>query len=295
MSDLPVIGPSLPPHLTARDEKESDESIVAQSLVGPQLPPTRESNTPPSKASYGPCLPPGMMYGPPIPEKETNDESVLSDESVPSDESEDEDDIIGPKLPIGDTSGDSLTTKKREIEARAQAMKNKLTKPDDGQPQRESWMTELPSKEIKIGLGPRKFRSTYAELGDRSVWTDTPADKERKAATAAATAAATGMTGKNNKRAKVRKEPVEVSERDKELARQVEEYNKKYRSETLTEISRKRQKEISDAPKEKKMFNPETDLQLPKIMSQSKKKEVIKKSSKDLQSKFTHGSQGHFL
>ncbi|XP_065888844.1 GPALPP motifs-containing protein 1-like isoform X2 [Dysidea avara] len=121
MSDLPVIGPSLPPHLTARDEKESDESIVAQSLVGPQLPPT------------------------------PNDESVLSDESVPSDESKDEDDIIGPKLPIGDTSGDSLTTKKREIEARAQAMKNKLTKPDDGQPQRESWMTELPSKEIKIG------------------------------------------------------------------------------------------------------------------------------------------------
>ena len=47
-----------------------------------------------------------------------------------------------------------------------------------------------------LGLGPRKFRSTYAELGDRSVWTDTPADKERKAATAAATAAATGMTGK---------------------------------------------------------------------------------------------------
>ena len=53
MSDLPVIGPSLPPHLTARDEKESDESIVAQSLVGPQLPPTRESTAPPSKASYG--------------------------------------------------------------------------------------------------------------------------------------------------------------------------------------------------------------------------------------------------
>jgi len=43
------------------------------------------------------------------------------------------------------------------------------------------------------------------------------------------------------------------------------------------------------------MFNPETDLQLPKIMSQGKRKEVIKKSAKDLQSKFTHGSQGHFL
>ena len=34
------------------------------------------------------------------------------------------------------------------------------------------------------GLGPRKFRSTYAELGDQSVWTDTPAEKARKAAAA---------------------------------------------------------------------------------------------------------------
>jgi len=50
-----------------------------------------------------------------------------------------------------------------------------------------------------------------------------------------------------------------------------------------------------DAPKEKKMFNPETDLQLPKIMSQSERSKVLKKSAKDLQSKFTHGSQGHFL
>ena len=51
----------------------------------------------------------------------------------------------------------------------------------------------------------------------------------------------------------------------------------------------------SDAPKEKKMFNPETDLQLPKIMSQKQRREVLNKSAKDLQSRFAHGSQGHFL
>ena len=34
------------------------------------------------------------------------------------------------------------------------------------------------------GLGPRKFRSKYAELGDQSVWTDTPAEKARKTAAA---------------------------------------------------------------------------------------------------------------
>ena len=66
MSDPPTIGPSLPPHLlAARDVKGSDEGID-KSMVGPQLPPTSEptseSTTLPSKASYGPCLPPGMMY-----------------------------------------------------------------------------------------------------------------------------------------------------------------------------------------------------------------------------------------
>ena len=35
---------------------------------------------------------------------------------------------------------------------------------------------------MTTGLGPRKFRSAYHELGDQSVWTDTPAEKARKAA-----------------------------------------------------------------------------------------------------------------
>ena len=39
------------------------------------------------------------------------------------------------------------------------------------------------------------------------------------------------------------------------------------------------------------MFNPKTDLQLPKIMSQRQRKEVLKKSTKDLQSKFTCSNQ----
>ena len=30
------------------------------------------------------------------------------------------------------------------------------------------------------GLGPRKFRARAVEVGDQSVWTDTPADKARK-------------------------------------------------------------------------------------------------------------------
>ena len=48
---------------------------------------------------------------------------------------------------------------------------------------RETWMTELPQDKPNFcGLGPRQFlRKTPTEKGDRSCWTDTPADKARKA------------------------------------------------------------------------------------------------------------------
>lgn len=43
-------------------------------------------------------------------------------------------------------------------------------------------MTELPPEMKDFGLGPRTFkRRADDKSGDRSVWTDTPADRERKA------------------------------------------------------------------------------------------------------------------
>jgi hypothetical protein len=51
-----------------------------------------------------------------------------------------------------------------------------------GPTKRENWMLELPPEQAaNFGLGPRQFRvRTMPELGDRSVWTDTPADRLRK-------------------------------------------------------------------------------------------------------------------
>jgi hypothetical protein len=47
---------------------------------------------------------------------------------------------------------------------------------------RENWMLELPPEQAAdFGLGPRQFRiRTKPESGDRSVWTDTPADRLQK-------------------------------------------------------------------------------------------------------------------
>ena len=41
-------------------------------------------------------------------------------------------------------------------------------------------MTELPDGKpnlFGLGAGPRQFRKKAVDLGDQSVWTDTPADK----------------------------------------------------------------------------------------------------------------------
>lgn len=52
----------------------------------------------------------------------------------------------------------------------------------DGQPKREAWMMELPDcMGQNIGLTARTFRvNAGPDLSDRSMWTDSPADRARK-------------------------------------------------------------------------------------------------------------------
>lgn len=47
---------------------------------------------------------------------------------------------------------------------------------------RETWMLELPpEKAANLGLGARQFRKREApDMSNRSEWTDTPTDKQRK-------------------------------------------------------------------------------------------------------------------
>lgn len=57
-----------------------------------------------------------------------------------------------------------------------------FAKDEPKQVTRESWMTELPPELKSFGFGPRTFkRRADDKSGDRSIWTDTPADRERKA------------------------------------------------------------------------------------------------------------------
>merc|ERR1712098_44289 len=70
----------------------------------------------------------------------------------------------------------------REFEMRSNKMKDKLEGKDVKEVKRESWMLELPEEKANsFGLGPRQFsRKGLPEKGkDRSMWTDSPAEKER--------------------------------------------------------------------------------------------------------------------
>ena len=85
--------------------------------------------------------------------------------------------MIGPQPP---KPGEEISPEeaiKKNIEARAQKMEDKLLgRNQNAEPKRETWMTELPQTVSKnFGLGPRQFsRSTNAKTKQDKTWTQTP-------------------------------------------------------------------------------------------------------------------------
>jgi hypothetical protein len=85
-------------------------------------------------------------------------------------------------VPITQRRKEELEREQRKagVDSRAKKMKDQLSgkvQQEPEGPRREDWMTELPPQVKAFGLGPRKFRTRDVDLGDRSVWTDTPADR----------------------------------------------------------------------------------------------------------------------
>uniref|UniRef100_T2MA39 Uncharacterized protein KIAA1704 n=1 Tax=Hydra vulgaris TaxID=6087 RepID=T2MA39_HYDVU len=257
------IGPQIPPHLlnvinacSDEDKKDDDDSF------------------------YGPSLPPGFpstenkVIGPSIPSH------ILK--SINKDDSE-EDDFIGPSLLTHNEDNVSNSEQvQKEIEQRAEAMKNKLLGKTEEVVERESWMLELPPSLSKnFGLGPRTFRANPVELGDRSVWTETPASREHKRKEREE-AAKSGVLKK--------KKPIEIhqpSKDDIETQTRITEYNMQNRPQSLLEMHRSKQKS-SDDSKIRRPFDREADLKL----NRSNPKETAKfiESAKSFSDKFSGGS-----
>ncbi|XP_078612429.1 GPALPP motifs-containing protein 1-like [Branchiostoma floridae x Branchiostoma japonicum] len=283
-----AIGPALPPGFASHggddddddDDRAGQRSEDRQEFCGPALPPGfKRSSSPesgPSRSVIGPALPPGFSR---------SEVSALEDAAVPagySDDDDEDEEMIGPMLPpSGPAAGLSVA---QEFEKRSQAMKDKL----EGKNQvsmvteREEWMLELPPEMKSFGMGPRTFRRTAApEMGDRSVWTDTPADKARKAA-----------KGKDDTKQKpVKPEDLAAAERDIRLREQISAYNEKKRSSSLLDQhqkARKRKaKEEGDEPKERRPFDRDLDLGAGQ-MDAAKRRQLIK-NSRQLNDRFSSG------
>ena len=79
---------------------------------------------------------------------------------------------------------------------------------------------ELPPGFRIAGVGARKFKTKDSDLGDRSVWTDTPADRERKRLEhSKAKESRSGVGGS------VPVEEAVMSKRDQEMEELAAEYN----------------------------------------------------------------------
>ncbi|KAL7642578.1 UNVERIFIED_CONTAM: hypothetical protein RMT77_007139 [Armadillidium vulgare] len=238
--------PALPPHLINKTDTEPR-------VVGPTLP---KNFKPPeecmSKLSY---------------EEEKSDSDV-------------EEDLVGP---LPETVGDERFTGP-EMEYRLNKMIADVSNQDKNTV-RESWMLELPSDKpniIALGLGARQFRKKTAEpLGDRSVWTDTPAERERKKLIKKDDAV-------SNSEENI--EEITSRRRDQELAELVSEYDKKKRNVPLIDSHRsKKSKKEEGKPKERKPFSREEDLKVNKF--DEAQKETILKKARQLNDRFSSGNR----
>ena len=161
---MSFIGPMIPSHLrTDPADQDSDSSGDSDDNFGPKLPsvPCRGPATAPapdnnpsdddSDDDFGPTLPPHLQ--------KPADPSEHKPESDPSD-----DEFVGPKMSEVTTSlnRDSV---EHDVEMRARRMRDKLEGKDKVEPQRESWMLELPEEKAnRFGLGPRQFSRKGREL-----------------------------------------------------------------------------------------------------------------------------------
>ncbi|XP_022430587.1 GPALPP motifs-containing protein 1 [Monodon monoceros] len=321
----PVAGPALPPNYKSSSSKSSDSDEDSSSLseegnqeseeddtgptarkqrrnqddddddgdegfFGPALPPgfKKQDDSPP-RPIIGPALPPGFLKSAQKSDKGRDDPRQVSSyfNSEKKTGSSEEEDIIGP-MPAKGPVNSSVTT---EFEKRAQRMKEKLTKGDDDSSKtviRDSWMTELPPELKNFGLGPRTFkRRADDKSGDRSVWTDMPADRERKAK----------ETPEARKSFNKKDEEHILTGMEKRLAEQVSAYNESKRPESLMDIHQKKLKnkaaEDKNKPQERIPFNRDTDLKVHRF-DEAQKKALIKKS-RELNTRFSHGKGNMFL
>ncbi|KAK5619745.1 hypothetical protein CRENBAI_008092 [Crenichthys baileyi] len=276
------------------DDDDDDDDDEDDSFFGPALPPgfKKQQSSPERPPVLGPALPPGFHRAAHDSDDGEDGEGLPGPALPPGYQAElsssegEDDDVIGP-MPAKGPVQDSVAL---EFERRAQKMKEKLT--GEEVPEvltRETWMTELPPELQHIGLGARTFKKRSGpENKDRSIWTDTPEDRERKARER--------LEGKKTGEAKKDEVP-QVSQKEIEMAEKVSKYNESKRGESLMSLHSKKlkekAKETADKPVERRPFDRDADLQVNRF-DEAQKKRLLKKSQ-ELNTRFSHSKDRMFL
>ncbi|XP_061081975.1 GPALPP motifs-containing protein 1-like [Conger conger] len=286
------------------EEKDNRDYAVEDDdgFFGPALPPgyEKKQSSPERCPVLGPALPPGFRR----PAEDEDDDDDRDSEGFPgpalppgyrAEASSSDDDIIGP-LP---SKGGVQNTVAMDFERRAQKMKKKLISGDDGPVEmaRETWMTELPPELQHIGLGARTFKKRSGpENKDRSIWTDTPADRQRKAQERLE--GKQGGEEEEKKKKKKEEELPRISQKDLQMAEKVSKYNDMKRSESLISMHSKKMKKraeekAEEKPAERRPFDRDNDLQVNRF-DEAQKKSLLKKSQ-ELNTRFSHSKERMFL
>ena len=187
---MTTIGPTLPPHLTAK-RKRSEEDIVS-----PSIPSKRSRSSSPSSPDskprrvIGPTVPPAPLSelppSEPVPEQNSSKDKDHSSSS-------DDDDDFGPSLPPAPGSQSAQKEAQRQQRLDAEFAAREASK----KPQREEWMLAPPSssdwgsridptkpKNRKFNTGKgSKARGAGGTAGSGEIdtlWTETPEQKRQR-------------------------------------------------------------------------------------------------------------------
>ncbi|XP_051983621.1 GPALPP motifs-containing protein 1-like [Xyrauchen texanus] len=291
-----VLGPALPPGFRGQDEDEGGAKDNTRGFLGPALPPgyQKQKGSPERLSVVGSALPLDFKRRDDDEEGEHFDARGVLGPALPpgykpemSSSEEEDDNVIGPMPAIG-AAQDSVAL---DFERRAQKMKDKLTGVDTGPAvlARESWMTELPPELQHVGLGARTFKKRSGpENKDRTIWTDTPADRERKVRE---------RLEAKEKGESPKDDAPRPSQKELEMAEKVSKYNESKRGESLISMHTKKMKrkaeEDANKPVERRPFDRDADLQVNRFDEAQKK--VLLKKSQELNTRFSHSKDRMFL
>lgn len=288
-------GPALPPAVNQHVDKEPTPTVEDEiDMVGPALPPHLIKNNHKEEESIrviGPTLPANLQLPPQTNESSESELSPFSEEEPSAAE---DDDFIGP-MPGASSSRSQLELEQRALELKLRHLDSERYDSNAAAVQsREDWMIELPDirKVSDMGLGARQFRTREKlEIGDRTVWTDTPSDRERKKTTV-------GHSSKDLAREReLEDERRRVAERDKQQEDMIKRHKKKHkRDKSLLDLHQKKvkkdkkQKDAERDPDEptRRPFDRNIDLHANRF-DEAQKKAIFKKAQL-LDTRFSSGA-----